>query len=86
MSALSASPSLQGTTVSRAAYAPHQAAKPAREDLLLKYVKYGRSQALPTDNVSTYATMNQLAFGKSCRRAFEHLHAWAELVICTALP
>lgn len=32
---------------------------------MLKYVKYGRSSALPTDNVSAFATMNQLAYGQS---------------------
>ena len=53
---------MQGTTISRESYTPHQAPKPPREDLVTKYVKYGRSQALPTDNLSTFASMNQLAY------------------------
>lgn len=53
---------MQGTSVSRATYTPHHAPKPARDDLALKYVKYGRSEALPGDGTAVFATVSQLAY------------------------
>lgn len=52
----------EGSSLARDSYRPHNVAPPRREDLLAKYVKRAGGDAIPTEGVSIFATMNQLAY------------------------
>jgi hypothetical protein len=45
------------------------AAGARRQDIVLKYCKYGRSQVMPDDKTAYFASSTQLAYGERLRAA-----------------